>query len=101
MKNIESLDPSKFNIQEVKEKKEEMEANLNLMSDTTKTKQQRHEDNKVLTNIFKSELFIIIIRNLKKKKKRRTKLILLSHTYVMFMKTLNYTIKSNILFAMK
>ncbi|KAL4444820.1 hypothetical protein ABPG74_016028 [Tetrahymena malaccensis] len=48
MKNIENLDPQVYNIQEVKEKKEEFEANQHLLEDTTKTKQQRHIENKKL-----------------------------------------------------
>lgn len=48
MGKIESLDPHIYNIQEVKEKKEEMEANEHLLEDTTKTKEQRAEENKVM-----------------------------------------------------
>jgi hypothetical protein len=59
MKNIDSLDPSVFNIQEVKDKKEEMEANIHLLEDTTKTKAQRAEENKVTALTFISILLIL------------------------------------------
>ncbi|EGR27133.1 kinesin motor domain protein [Ichthyophthirius multifiliis] len=46
IKNIEKLDPKKYNIEEFKEKKEEIEANEHLLEDTTKTKEQRIIENK-------------------------------------------------------
>jgi len=49
----------------VKDKKEEMEANIHLLEDTTKTKAQRAEENKVKTS--NSFFIIILISNILQK----------------------------------